>query len=169
MYGLADGNALKARRLYRERYPTRRLPDRKTFEAIHCRICEHGSTASPPGTGGRPRSTTPEEEEDVLNAVDQSPGVSTRRLGLQRYVPHVTIWRLLLEQQLYPYHLQRVQALSRADYPARVTFCRWFLQQCGTNPKFTALQLCNHTFPYPCCHALVIVSLYEECIPEVLP
>jgi hypothetical protein len=36
----------------------------------------------------------PEEEEDVLDAVHRSPGVSTRRLGLQRYVPHMTIWRL---------------------------------------------------------------------------
>jgi hypothetical protein len=81
----------------------------------------------------------PEEEEDVLNAVDQSLGVSTRQLGLQRYVPHMTIWRLLQEHQLYPYHLQHVQALSPAGVPARVTFCRWFLQQCCTNPNFAAL------------------------------
>ncbi|KAJ4436003.1 hypothetical protein ANN_18627 [Periplaneta americana] len=43
--------------------------------------------------------------------------------------------------QLYPYHLQRVQALSPADYPARVRFCQWFLQQCGINPNFPALVL----------------------------
>jgi hypothetical protein len=59
MYGLADGNALEARRLYRERYPTRRSPDRKTFEGIHRRLCEHGSFAHPPGTRGWLRSTTP--------------------------------------------------------------------------------------------------------------
>jgi hypothetical protein len=51
MYGLADGNALEARRFYREPYPTRRLPDRKTFEGIHGRLCEHGSFARPPDTG----------------------------------------------------------------------------------------------------------------------
>jgi hypothetical protein len=139
MYGLVDGNALEARRLYRELYPMRRLPDQKTFEGIHHRLCEHGSFARPPGTGGRPISTTPEEKEDVPNAVYQCPGVSARRLGLQRYVPHMTIWRLLQEHQLYPYHLQHVQALSPADYPARVTFCWWLLQLCGTNPSFTIL------------------------------
>jgi hypothetical protein len=100
MYGLADGNALEARRLYQERYLTCKLPDRKTFEGIHRRLSEHRSFA-------RPKSTTLEEEEDVLSAVDQSPGVSTRRLRLQRYVPHMTIWRLL-RGQLYTYHLQRV-------------------------------------------------------------
>ncbi|KAJ4426353.1 hypothetical protein ANN_27167 [Periplaneta americana] len=33
------------------------------------------------------------------------------------------------------------QALSPADYPARVRFCQWFLQQCGVNPNFPALVL----------------------------
>jgi hypothetical protein len=32
MYGLADSNALEVHRLYWERYPTRRLPDRKTSD-----------------------------------------------------------------------------------------------------------------------------------------
>jgi hypothetical protein len=35
--------------------------------------------------------------------------------------------------------------------------------------KYTLGQLCNHTFPGPCCHTLFFVSLYEESIPEVLP
>jgi hypothetical protein len=34
-----------------------------------------------------------------------------------------------------------VQALSPAFYPARVTFCQWFVQQCGTNLNFTAVVL----------------------------
>ncbi|KAJ4450008.1 hypothetical protein ANN_01415 [Periplaneta americana] len=31
--------------------------------------------------------------------------------------------------------------VSPADYPARVRFCQWFLQQCGVNPNFPALVL----------------------------
>jgi hypothetical protein len=57
---------------------------------------------------------------------------------MQVGVSHSTVWRVLREQQLYPCHLQRVQALSLQDYPARVLFCQWFLQQCGTNSNFTA-------------------------------
>ncbi|KAJ4436028.1 hypothetical protein ANN_18654 [Periplaneta americana] len=34
-----------------------------------------------------------------------------------------------------------ITALSPADYPARVRFCQWFLQQCGVNPNFPALVL----------------------------
>ncbi|KAJ4440099.1 hypothetical protein ANN_08232 [Periplaneta americana] len=141
MYGKADGNAALARRLYQERYPQRQCPDRKTFVRLHYRLCEYGKFNSPGLGRGRPRSTTPEVQEEILEAVNMTPSLSTRRVALQVNVPHTTVWRLLKEYQLYPYHLQRVQALSPADYPARVRFCQWFLQQCGVNLNFPALVL----------------------------
>ncbi|KAJ4447860.1 hypothetical protein ANN_09869 [Periplaneta americana] len=118
MYGRADGNAALARRLY----PQRQCPDRKTFVRLHYRLCEYGKFNSPGLGRGRPRSTTPEVQEEILEAVNMTPSISTRRVALQVNVPHTTVWRLLKEYQLYPYHLQRVQALSPADYPARVRF-----------------------------------------------
>ncbi|KAJ4432584.1 hypothetical protein ANN_21207 [Periplaneta americana] len=124
----ADGNAALARRLYQERYPQRQCPDRKIFVRLHYLLCEYGKFNSPGLGRGRPRSTTPEVQEEILEAVNMTPSISTRRVALQVNVPHTTVWRLLKEYQLYPYHLQRVQALSPADYPARVRFCQWFLQ-----------------------------------------
>ncbi|KAJ4433589.1 hypothetical protein ANN_15899 [Periplaneta americana] len=115
MYGKADGNAALARRLYQERYPQRQCPDRKTFVRLHYRLCEYGKFNSPGLGRGRPRSTTPEVQEEILEAVNMTPSISTRRVALQ--------------------------ALSPADYPARVRFCQWFLQQCGVNPNFPALVL----------------------------
>ncbi|KAJ4435786.1 hypothetical protein ANN_18405 [Periplaneta americana] len=141
MYSKADGNAALARRLYQERYLQRQCPDQKTFVHLHYRLCEYGKFNSPGLGRGRPRSTTPEVQEEILEAVNMTPSISTRRVALQVSVPHTTVWRLLKEYQLYPYHLQRVQALSPADYPARVRFCQWFLQQCGVNPNFPALVL----------------------------
>ncbi|KAJ4435156.1 hypothetical protein ANN_23732 [Periplaneta americana] len=141
MYGKADGNAALARRLHQERYPQRQCPDRKTFVRLHYRLCEYRKFNSPGLGRGRARSTTPEVQEEILEAVNMTPSISTRRVALQVNVPHTTVWRLLKEYQLYPYHLQRVQALSPADYPARVRFCQWFLQQCGVNPNFPALVL----------------------------
>ncbi|KAJ4426764.1 hypothetical protein ANN_26563 [Periplaneta americana] len=141
MYGKVDGNAALARRLYQERYPQRQCPDRKTFVRLHYRLCEYGKFNFPGLGRGRPRSTTPEVQDEILEAVNMTPSISTRRVALQVNVPHTTVWRLLEEYQLYPYHLQRVQALSPADYPARVRFCQWFLQQCGVNPNFPALVL----------------------------
>jgi len=88
IYGLADGNALQARRLYQERYPIRRCPSRKTFERIHRRLCEHGSIACLSGNKGRPKNMAPEVEEEILDIVDQNLGISTRKIGIQLNVSH---------------------------------------------------------------------------------
>ncbi|KAJ4440856.1 hypothetical protein ANN_10703, partial [Periplaneta americana] len=95
MYGKADGNAALARRLYQERYPQRQCPDRKTFVRLHYRLCEYGKFNSPGLGRGRPRSTTPEVQEEILEAVNMTPSISTRRVALQVNVPHTTVWRLL--------------------------------------------------------------------------
>ncbi|KAJ4431790.1 hypothetical protein ANN_20395 [Periplaneta americana] len=78
MYGKADGNAALARRLYQERYPQRQCPDRKTFVRLHYRLCEYGKFKSPGLGRGRPRSTTPEVQEEILEAVNMTPSISTR-------------------------------------------------------------------------------------------
>ncbi|KAJ4444951.1 hypothetical protein ANN_06750 [Periplaneta americana] len=99
MYGKADGNAALARRLYQdERYPQRQCPDRKTFVRLHYRLCEYGKFNSPGSGRGRPRSTTPEVQEEILEAVNMTPSISTRRVALQVNVLHTTVWRLLKEQ-----------------------------------------------------------------------
>ncbi|KAJ4428878.1 hypothetical protein ANN_25871 [Periplaneta americana] len=100
MYGKADGNAALARRLYQERYPQRQCPDRKTFVRLHYHLCEYGKFNSPGLGRERPRSTTPEVQEEILEAVNMTPFISTRRVALQVNVPHTTVWRLLKEYQL---------------------------------------------------------------------
>ncbi|KAJ4444589.1 hypothetical protein ANN_06385 [Periplaneta americana] len=108
MYGKADGNAALARRLYQgERYPQRQCPDRKTFVRLHYRLCEYGKFNSPGLGRGRPRSATPEVQEEILEAVNMTPSISTRRVALQVNVPHTTVWRRLKEYQLYPYHFAK--------------------------------------------------------------
>ncbi|KAJ4429759.1 hypothetical protein ANN_21963 [Periplaneta americana] len=83
MYGKADGNAALARRLYQERYPKRQCLDRKTFVRLHYRLCEYGKFNSPGLGSGRPRTTTPEVQEEILGAVNMTPSISTRRVALQ--------------------------------------------------------------------------------------
>ncbi|GBL94770.1 hypothetical protein AVEN_244752-1 [Araneus ventricosus] len=43
MYSIANGNALEAERLYRQRFPRKLVPDRKMFERLHRCLCETGS------------------------------------------------------------------------------------------------------------------------------
>jgi hypothetical protein len=77
MYGLVDGNAVVACHLYQERYPGRRCPDRKTFVSIHRHLCKHGNFAPRFANRGRPRSMTPEVEENILDVVNEIPGIRT--------------------------------------------------------------------------------------------
>lgn len=136
IYGRADGNCYEAARLYQERFPNRQQPNPKSYAAVFRRLAENGSLL--PNLDGRGRQReirTPELEENVLQRVYEEPDVSTRLLARTLQVSHSTVWKILKEQQLYPYHLQRVQALSPADFPARITFCNWFLQKTMRCPE----------------------------------
>jgi hypothetical protein len=117
LYCSADSNAVLARRLYQERYPGRRCPDRKTFVSIHRPLCEHGSFVPRAANRGRPRSAAPEVEEDILDVVNVIPGITTWRVSMQVGVAHSTVWRALTEQQLYPYRLQHGTGLVTTRLP----------------------------------------------------
>ena len=42
---------------------------------------------------------------------------------------HATVWRILQEMLLCPYYLERVHALTRADFPSLMHFCNLYLNQ----------------------------------------
>lgn len=129
-YGMANGSNLEARRLYRERFPNRRIPDRRIFEYIHRRLRETGQFAQVRVDLGRNRmQRNVRIEGDVIQRVEADPDVSTRRLAAEFGVSHQTIWRIIHDAGYYPYHLQRVQALYPGDRYLRLDFCHWFLDQ----------------------------------------
>ncbi|GFS51873.1 uncharacterized protein TNIN_183261 [Trichonephila inaurata madagascariensis] len=124
IYGVADGNALEARRMYGERFPSRRLLKRKTFERLHRRLRETSSFVSGMHNTGRTRSPrTLELEEHVLLEFEEQPEASTRTAK----VSHKTVWRVLGAESLRPYHAQRVYALKATGHQPRVDFSRWFI------------------------------------------
>ena len=143
MYGRANGNACRAARFYHEAFPERRQPDSRVFTRSHQRLRETGAFTTNLRIPGRPRTvSTPQVEERVLQSVDENPGTSTRRIAAAENVSQTTVWRILREQQLYPYHVQRVQALGENDFQPRVAFSQWILTKCGEDPQF----LCNILF-----------------------
>jgi hypothetical protein len=112
-YGGANGNAHGARRLYRGIFLNRRLPCSRTFSRIGQRLWERG-TFILVIERGRPRTARSlQQEQRILARVAANPGNYTRRISSEEGVHRSTVWRILHEVQLYPYHLQRVQVLSR--------------------------------------------------------
>jgi hypothetical protein len=77
----------------------------------------------------------------MLQAFEEEPNVSCRRIALRMDVFSFTIWRTLYEQGFHPYHLQRVQHLEPEDPPRRITFCQWHLQKIGEGSNFLSVVL----------------------------
>ena len=57
--------------------------------------------------------------------VQRSPRLSTRRMASRVGLSRMKVWRRLHEENLYPYHDQRVQHLERGDHAKRMDFCNW--------------------------------------------
>ena len=132
-YGLANGNAHEARRLYQETFPNRGLPCSRTFSRIPQSLRERG-TFVPVLEGGSHRTArTVKQEQRILLHVASNPGISTRRISSAEGVHRSTLWRLLHEVRLYSYHLQRVQDLK----------IRYAVYRCSSSFRFRSYWFCG--------------------------
>jgi hypothetical protein len=130
LLGEYHGNASGAMRWYRERYPNRRVPCANTAHGVDRRLRETGSFHPRGYDVGRPRRVA--HEEAVLDTVGDDPRQVTGRMG----IPHMSVWRVLRDHGLHPYHMQQVQQLLKTDGSPRVTFFQWLLLKCANNAQF---------------------------------
>ena len=63
--------------------------------------------------------------ENILDMVQRSPHLSTRRMASRVGLSRMNEWRTLHEENLYPYHDQRVQHLEPGDHAKRMDLCHW--------------------------------------------
>jgi len=63
--------------------------------------------------------------ENILQMVQRSPRLSTRRMASRIGVTRMQVWRTLHEEDLYPYHVQNVQHLEPGDHAQRMDLCNW--------------------------------------------
>ena len=136
---VCEGNATAAVAEYHRRYPHRRIPNPKTISGFN--TLRHTATLPSFHT---PYKRSPQhnvaEEENILDIVQRSPLTSTRRVARRLGVTLSMVWRTLLANELYLYHLKEVKYLEPQDYAHRVEFCTWLN---GNGREFPAL-LCSH-------------------------
>lgn len=138
IYGEARGRDSVAQRLYQERFPNRRIPGRGMFARLHQRIRDTGTVDVRKPTSGRPPYVrTDDLEEDVLQRFQAKPSTSTRAVAAATGTSQTTVWRIVRGRLLHPFRCQKVQALCPADFPARVAFATWFLQQDARDPDWS--------------------------------
>jgi hypothetical protein len=103
VYGFCDGNAAAAASEYQLSYLDRRHPERLVFEAVHRRLRETGSFKPRIYVGCGRRNV--QDDEVVLDAVNDNPSSSTRRIASQTGFSQSAIWGVLRENSLNLFHL----------------------------------------------------------------
>lgn len=95
------------------------------------------------GTLHRKRRTIPEQNSRdikgrVLEAFNNNPHASTRRIGIRLGISHVTVWRLLKGMKFRPYKMSKHQKLHADDPPKRARFCRNLLAHFESDSAFNS-------------------------------
>ena len=131
--------------LYEELFPGRILPCAQTFANVTQHLREPGSFALCTLDRGRQRTDRILDlEPEILDAVENEPQISTRRLVIHKiHASQSTVWRVLHREGLYPYHLKLVQTLHPTDPPNRTAFYRWLLDKIPQAPVFLGHVLCT--------------------------
>ena len=119
VYGFCDGNARDAVEEYQRRFPDRRIPSRSVFTRIHQTLRDTGSLPS----------VSVQSEREVVRTINtretvqRCPRLSTRRMTSRIGISRMQVWLTLHEEDLYPYHDQRVQHLEPGDHAQRMDLC----------------------------------------------
>ncbi|KAJ8980945.1 hypothetical protein NQ317_001208 [Molorchus minor] len=110
MYGECHQVAAEASRRYSERFPNRFHPTPRRFVYVTQRARDTGQIQEHRGRHAgraRPRHML-QTEEGILDNVEDDPSTSTREIARQVNVSQHKVWKTLRENQLYPFHVQRV-------------------------------------------------------------
>lgn len=124
VYGKCDMNGRAAEREYRRRFPNRRVPNHKIFARLVAHTKQHGTFPSKT-VSERPHTIEENIRENILETVQNDPGVSIRRLASIHEVSKWYVWNTLKSEKYHPYHPQVVQQLEPGDEIARLQFSRW--------------------------------------------
>jgi len=125
VYGFCEGNARAAVQEYQSRFPDRRIPSQSVFMRIHQTLRDTGSLPSVSLQSEREVVRTINRRENILQMVHRSLRLSTRRMASRIGVSRMQVWQTLHEEDLYPYHDQRVQHLEPGDHAQCMDLCHW--------------------------------------------
>lgn len=129
-------NAVIAEREYAIRYPDRRHYTRKVFRRMARRFRQTGSVRPIPVTIRRRRIRNEDNIINVLAYVEAEPHLSIREISTDLGVSVASVFRILRDFKLHPYHLVLHQALSDTDFDRRLDYCYWLRDMCNENLRF---------------------------------
>jgi hypothetical protein len=116
LYGFSDGNSCAAVGECQRHSPYRRIPSQSVFTQIPQTLHDAGSLASVSVFLINTR-------ENVLEMVQRSPRLSTRRMASRMGVSSMQGWQNLHDEEFYPYHDQSVQHLEPGNRAQPMDLC----------------------------------------------
>lgn len=126
-YGFCQGVSTAAQAQYALRYPGRRLPDSRVFDATYRRLRETGTVHRRTSDLGRPRVYNVYDEDEIRRHFIDDPTTSTNvvanRLGISQW----KVWFTMHTAGQYPYHYTPVHVIEEGDPLRRLDFCRFML------------------------------------------
>ena len=135
--GDVDCNGHAALRLYKKSFPHKCAPYHTAFSSVNRKLHETGCFSKVKMNRER-TIRTPYSEERLLSNTEGDPSISTPAISKQVRFSHTSVWKILSENKMIPYHLESVQKLQPVDYPHRKTFAEWYLRWIARNNTFAA-------------------------------
>lgn len=122
--------------IFNDKYPDRNPLTRSTVSKVFKKFRESGHVKDA-AHYGRPKSATDGDKAlNVLLSLEENPHLSTRILGEENHISHMSVDRLLKTEKFHPYKIRLVQELSEDDYDRRLQFCEIMMERCNANPDF---------------------------------
>lgn len=107
-YGAAGGVARAAQRIYRERFPNRRLPGRRVFQDTYRRIRERGNLSNNEPRGIVIRHNV-RVDEQILQLFQEDPTRSIRTVAAMLDISVWKVWHVLHNNEQHASHFNHVQ------------------------------------------------------------
>ena len=125
VYGFCNCNALAAVEEYRRHFPTEEFHLVMYLLVFTRTLRDTSCLPSVKVRSEREVVGTINTRENILEMVQRSPRLSTRRMASCMRISHMQVWRTLRDEDFYPSHDQTVQHLEPDDYAQHMDFCHW--------------------------------------------
>lgn len=133
--GECHKNCLLATRIYSERFPERRKPNKNAFIKAMNRFNRTASAAYEKKV--RIKTVVNEENEfNALLSITENPHTSTRIISREQEIGRTSVRRIISKNKLHPFHIQLHQELINDDFLQRVTFCQWAQRKINNEQTF---------------------------------
>ncbi|KAE8745824.1 hypothetical protein FOCC_FOCC007471 [Frankliniella occidentalis] len=127
----------RARRLYGNRYPLRRLPARSTFVRLFANIQVHGAFEIP--RVGNRRVVGDEALIALVEAqIVHNPHAGQRGIAHNVMASRYAVQTIIKRRGFHPYKVHLNQQLHGEDFQNRLQYCFWVQAQLALDPTFTS-------------------------------